>query len=54
MPRVSGRGLEVFHVFRDQHKGDDESVKDFWNDYCGSSCLMTLGIFELCVQCVSF
>jgi hypothetical protein len=27
--RVSGRGLEVLHVFKDQHKGDDECVKDF-------------------------
>ncbi len=29
-PRMSGKGLEVLHVFfRDQDKGDDECVKDF-------------------------
>jgi len=27
VPRVLGRGLEVFHVLKDQHKGDDENVK---------------------------
>ncbi len=54
MPRVLGRGLKVLHGFGDQYKGDDENVKDFWSGYCGSSCLMTLGIFELSVQCVSF
>jgi hypothetical protein len=31
-PRMSGRGLEVLHVFfKDQHMGDDECVKDFWS-----------------------
>ncbi len=54
MPRVLRRGLKVLHVFRDQYKGDDDSVKDFWRGCCGSSCLMTLGIFELSVQCVSY
>jgi len=30
MPRVSGRGLEVLHVFKDQHNGDDECVWLLW------------------------
>jgi hypothetical protein len=29
MQKMLGRGLEVLHVFRDQHKEDDENIKDF-------------------------
>jgi hypothetical protein len=32
--------------FRDQHKQDDECVKDFWSGCCGSSMFDGLGILS--------
>jgi hypothetical protein len=44
MLKVSGRGLEVLDVFfRDQHKGDDECVKDFGVVVVAAPCLMAWG-----------
>jgi hypothetical protein len=43
-----GKGLEVLHVFffLDQHKGDDECVKDFSSGCCASSLFDGLGILN--------
>jgi hypothetical protein len=32
--------------FKDQHKGHDECVKDFWNGCCGSSMFDGLGVLR--------
>ncbi len=51
---MSGKGLEVFYMcfLRDQYKGEDQRVQDFWGGCVAVHVMFFWEEFELNVECV--